>query len=28
MVLLTNAPKNVIGLDGYGLYITGHRAIE
>ena len=28
MELLTNAPKNVVGLEGYGLYISGHRPIE
>lgn len=28
MVLLSNSPKTVAGLDGYGLYITGHRPIE
>ena len=28
MVLLTNSPKVVAGLEGYGLYITGHRSIE
>lgn len=28
MVLLTNSPRAVAGLEGYGLYITGHRAIS
>lgn len=28
MILLTDSPKNVIGLDGYDLYIQGHRAIK
>lgn len=28
MVLLTNSPKPVIGLEGYGLTIVSHRAIE
>lgn len=27
MVLLTNHPKNVVGLEGYGLYINGHRPL-
>lgn len=28
MVLLTNSPKTVIGLDAYDLYITGHKEIK
>jgi 3,4-dihydroxy 2-butanone 4-phosphate synthase/GTP cyclohydrolase II len=28
MTLLTNNPKNIIGLEGYGLYITGHKTID
>ncbi len=28
MTLLTNAPKNVVGLDGYGLKITGLRPLR
>ncbi len=28
MTLLTDKPKNVVGLEGYGLYISGHRAIN
>jgi 3,4-dihydroxy 2-butanone 4-phosphate synthase / GTP cyclohydrolase II len=28
MTLLTNSPKNVVGLEGYGLYISGHKPIE
>ena len=28
MKLLTNSPKNVIGLEGYGLYISGHQPIN
>ncbi|MCB1532474.1 MAG: 3,4-dihydroxy-2-butanone-4-phosphate synthase [Alphaproteobacteria bacterium] len=28
MVLLSNSPKTVAGLEGYGLYITGHRPIN
>lgn len=28
MVLLTNNPKNVVGLEGYGLHITGHLPLE
>ena len=28
MTLLTNAPKMIVGLEGYGLHISGHRAIE
>ncbi|MCC7305446.1 MAG: 3,4-dihydroxy-2-butanone-4-phosphate synthase [Alphaproteobacteria bacterium] len=27
MTLLTNSPKNIVGLEGYGLYIAGHRPI-
>jgi 3,4-dihydroxy 2-butanone 4-phosphate synthase/GTP cyclohydrolase II len=27
MTLLTDSPKNVVGLEGYGLYITGHKPI-
>jgi 3,4-dihydroxy 2-butanone 4-phosphate synthase/GTP cyclohydrolase II len=27
MTLLTNSPKNVVGLEGYGLYIAGHRSL-
>lgn len=27
MTLLTDNPKNVVGLEGYGLYITGHKPI-
>lgn len=27
MVLLTDHPKNVVGLEGYGLYINGHRPL-
>lgn len=28
MTLLTNTPKMVVGLEGYGLHIRGHRPIE
>lgn len=28
MQLLTDNPKNVVGLEGYGLYITGHRPVK
>ncbi|MES2984545.1 MAG: 3,4-dihydroxy-2-butanone-4-phosphate synthase [Pseudomonadota bacterium] len=28
MTLLTNTPKMIVGLDGYGLHINGHRPIE
>ncbi len=28
MTLLSDTPKNVIGLEGYGLYIDGHRPLE
>ncbi|MCB1652337.1 MAG: 3,4-dihydroxy-2-butanone-4-phosphate synthase [Alphaproteobacteria bacterium] len=28
MTLLTDHPKNVVGLEGYGLYITGHKPIS
>lgn len=28
MTLLTDHPKNVVGLEGYGLYISGHRPIS
>lgn len=28
MVLLSNSPKNVVGLEGYNLYITGYREIK
>lgn len=28
MTLLTDHPKNVVGLEGYGLYISGHRPIN
>jgi len=28
MILLTNSPKNVVGLEGYGLSILGHRPIR
>lgn len=28
MVVLTNSPKPVVGLEGYGLEITGHRALQ
>ena len=28
MELLTNSPKTILGLEGYGLHIHGHRAIE
>ncbi len=27
MILLSNSPKNIAGLDGYDLHIQGHRAI-
>ena len=27
MVLLTNSPRTIIGLDGYGLEVVGHRSI-
>lgn len=27
LTLLTNAPKNIVGLDGYGLEVTGHQPI-
>ena len=28
MVLLSNSPKSVAGLDGYDLHIRGHRSIS
>lgn len=28
MTLLTDNPKNVVGLEGYGLYIAGHRSLK
>ena len=28
MTLLTNTPKMIVGLEGYGLHISGHRPIE
>ena len=28
MTLLTNAPKMIVGLDGYGLHIRGHQPIK
>ncbi len=28
MTLLTDHPKNVVGLEGYGLYIAGHRPLR
>ncbi len=28
MILLTNSPKTVVGLEGYGLAILGHRPIR
>lgn len=28
MTLLTDKPKNVVGLEGYGLYITGHKPLS
>ena len=28
MCLLTDKPKNVVGLEGYGLYISGHKPIK
>ncbi|MFO0069782.1 MAG: GTP cyclohydrolase II, partial [Alphaproteobacteria bacterium] len=28
LTLLTNAPKNIVGLEGYGLEVTGHQPIE
>lgn len=28
MVLLSDHPKNVVGLEGYGLYINGHRPLN
>ncbi len=28
MILLSNSPKNVIGLDGYDLHIHGHRTLS
>ncbi len=28
MILLTDHPKNVVGLEGYGLYISGHRPLS
>ncbi len=27
MILLSNNPRKIVGLDGYGLRVTGHRAI-
>ncbi len=27
MILLTDHPKNIVGLEGYGLYIAGHRPL-
>jgi 3,4-dihydroxy 2-butanone 4-phosphate synthase/GTP cyclohydrolase II len=27
LTLLTNAPKNIVGLEGYGLEVTGHQPI-
>ena len=28
MILLTNTPKTIVGLDGYGLTVEGQRRIE
>ena len=28
MTILTNSPKSIAGLDGYGLHIVGHRPIN
>ena len=28
MTLITNTPKMIVGLEGYGLHISGHRPIE
>lgn len=28
MTLLTNNPKNVVGLEGYGLHISGYKSLE
>lgn len=28
LILLSNTQRTIIGLDGYGLHVTGHRAIE
>lgn len=28
MTLLTNNPKNIVGLEGYGLYVSGHRPLD
>lgn len=28
MILLTDHPKNVVGLEGYGLYIAGHKPLS
>jgi 3,4-dihydroxy 2-butanone 4-phosphate synthase/GTP cyclohydrolase II len=28
MTLLTNSPKTIVGLEGYGLEVVGHRAIK
>jgi 3,4-dihydroxy 2-butanone 4-phosphate synthase/GTP cyclohydrolase II len=28
MTLLTDNPKNIVGLEGYGLYISGHKPIN
>jgi len=28
MTLLTNSPKMIVGLEGYGLEISGHLPIE
>ena len=28
MTLLTNSPKTIVGLEGYGLHIAGYRSIE
>ena len=27
MTLFTNNPKNVVGLEGYGLYIAGYKSL-
>jgi GTP cyclohydrolase II len=28
MVLLSNTPRTIVGLEGYGLNVVGRRAIE
>jgi 3,4-dihydroxy 2-butanone 4-phosphate synthase/GTP cyclohydrolase II len=28
MTLLSNTPRKIVGLEGYGLTVTGHRSLE